>query len=402
MQPLGRAGALVVTAAAALVLGAASPALARTSGVEPQSTLRPADLIPDASWHGRPIKRPDPSPIQVRQPVGSTVIRDGAGRGQASGSAAVREVQRRLRTLGYRTGAVDGVFGPRTRSSVGWFQVKHRLPTTGVVDGRTLGALRLRTHAVEAPASAPAPHGDPAPRVARPLHEPATVPRLDPPPAAPRPEPGRQDPGLALPMLLLALALALIAVAAFATWLRSGARLPELAKLRRNLPKRAQAPRVPARTSAPRRGRSAPGGAVAAHTNGSRRQVIGYAVGRDERDFARQQRAMQRVCGERGWTLSAVVKDREAGDRKRRRRPGLAHVLGQVAAGGVGQVVVGRLHSLASSPGELAVLLEWCRRRDVGLLALDVGLDTSTADGRLAARCIGAVGHDAVRAGGVR
>jgi peptidoglycan hydrolase-like protein with peptidoglycan-binding domain len=427
-QPLRRVGALVVTAAAALVLGPVPAALAQTSGVEQQATLRPADLIPDASWQGRPIKRPDSRPIQVRQPVGSTVIREGAGSGRPSGSAAVREVQRRLHALGYRTGPVDGIFGPRTRSSVGWFQIKHRLRPTGVVDGSTLNALRFRTAAiaaVAAPASSPAPHGDPAPRVARPVHPapaavprpldpapatvprplhpaPATVPRPDAgPAAAPRPNADREPSEVGLPLLLVALAAALVAVATLATWLREGARLPDGAQLRRLLPNPARTARVPARPTASGRGRP-PGRAVAAHTNGHGRQVIGYALGRDERDCARQQRAMQRVCGERGWTLSAVIKEREVRGRKRQRRPGLARVLRQVAAGGVGQLVIGRLHSLASTPGELAVLLEWCRRREVGLIALDVGLDTTTADGRLAARCLGAVGHDAVRAGGVR
>jgi DNA invertase Pin-like site-specific DNA recombinase len=97
---------------------------------------------------------------------------------------------------------------------------------------------------------------------------------------------------------------------------------------------------------------------------------------------------MERICGERGWTLSALVKER---DGKQRRKPGRAHVLKQLNGGHAGQLIVGRLHSLARTPGELAVLLEWCRRRDVGLVALDVGLDTTTADGRLAARSLAAM-----------
>jgi peptidoglycan hydrolase-like protein with peptidoglycan-binding domain len=424
MHPLERAGALVVTAAAALVLGVASPALASTSGTEAQSTAAPADLIPEASWHGRPIKRPDPNPIQLRKPVSSTVIREGAGFLQAGGpSDAVRDVQRRLRALGYRPGPVDGAFGPRTRSSVAWFQIKHRLPPTGVVDGTTLDLLLFRTHgapisapvvAVATPlpdlapgsprpeaASAPQPQPEPVPRLARAPQAPAAVPRPDAAPVAPRPDPDPQESGLALTLQLLAILSALVVVAVFASWLRGGAPRPERAQLRRILPKRAQTKRVPARSPASRRGRPTPG-AVAAHTNGNGRQVIGYAVGRDERDFVRQQRAIERVCGEHGWTLTALVKERESADRKRRRRPGLAHVLGQVAAGGVGRLIVGRLHSLASSPTELAALLEWCRRREVDLVALDVGLDTSTADGRIASRCLGAVSNGAARASGVR
>jgi hypothetical protein len=398
MQPRGRAGALVVTAAVACVLGSASTALASTSGAEAQSTARPADLIPDASWHGRPIQRPDSSPLTVTQPASSTVVRQGAGSGRTGGSEAVRDIQVRLRALGYRPGPVDGIFGPRTHSSVAWFQIKHRLPATGAVDGTTLNVLRFRTHGLPGAATAaprpeaatgfaPPPlarvaHGDPPPRVVL-LPELAPVPRATPAPVAARPQPAhKHQPAGALALLLLGLALALIVVAAITTWLRSGARLPQFRKV---FAPREQAERVPARPSVSRRGR--PGNGAVADSNGHApgRKAIGYAMGRRDRDFARQRRAMERICGERGWSLSALVKER---DGKQRRKPGRAHVLKQLNGGNASQLIVGRLASLARTPGELAVLLEWCRRRNVGLVALDVGLDTTTADGRLAARSL--------------
>jgi hypothetical protein len=37
-------------------------------------------------------------------------------------------------------------------------------------------------------------------------------------------------------------------------------------------------------------------------------------------------------------------------------------------------------------------VLDWCTRHGVELVAVDVGLDTSTRDGRLAARCLLAAG----------
>jgi peptidoglycan hydrolase-like protein with peptidoglycan-binding domain len=401
-----------VTAATACVLGFASTALASTSGAEAQSTARPADLIPDASWNGRPIKRPDPSPLQVSRPAASTLVRQGAGFRQTGGSDAVRDIQRRLRALGYRPGPVDGMFGPRTHSSVAWFQIKHRLPVTGAVDGTTLDILRFRTRAlpaaavpvaiapplrpeaaVTATAQPPIAHGDPTPAVVRLPHL-APVPRPEPAATAAK-RPAHHESSAALVMLLAGLALALIAIAALSTWLRSGARLPDRAQLRKVVPTRtrAQAKRVPARPSASRRGRPS-NGAVADNPAG---QAIGYAVGRSDRDFARQKRAMERICGERGWTLSALVKERDAGGRKQRRKPGLAHVLKQLSAGGASQLIVGRLQSLARTPADLAVLLEWCAKRGVGVVALDVGLDTTTADGRLAARCLGRVGAPPAR-----
>jgi peptidoglycan hydrolase-like protein with peptidoglycan-binding domain len=47
-----------------------------------------------------------------------------------------------LTRLGYRPGAVDGRFGPRTEAAVIDFQIKHGLRTTGVVGSRTLLDLR--------------------------------------------------------------------------------------------------------------------------------------------------------------------------------------------------------------------------------------------------------------------
>src|SRR3954470_6935959 len=178
MQPRGRLGALVVTAAAALVMGSASTALASTSGAEAQSPAQPAGLITAASWHGRAIQRPDRTRIQLQEPTSSTLIRQGAGLHNLAGSKDVPDVQRRLIALGYRPGPVDGAFGPRTHSAVAWFQIKHRLRPTGAVDGHTLNLLRYRTHGLPR-ASAPAPDAAPATR----------TPKLDAAPAAPTPKP---------------------------------------------------------------------------------------------------------------------------------------------------------------------------------------------------------------------
>jgi peptidoglycan hydrolase-like protein with peptidoglycan-binding domain len=411
LQPRGRFGALVVTAAAVATLGFASPALASTSGVEAQSTVKPADLIPDASWHGRAIRRPDRTRTQLREPTGSVLLQQGAGLRRPGGSGAVREVQRRLLALGYRIGPADGAFGPRTRSSVAWFQIKHRLPATGAVDGATLGLLRFRTHGVPTrtvagadrsvgppPAAAESPEAAPQ---ARPVQAPPARPVQAPParPVQAPHRPARADAGSSTLLTVFALGLALLMVAALAQALQTQSPFVSGAQIRTALRKLG---RAPARSAADRRGR--PGGAVAARpspprarngaspaVSGSGGRVIGYAVGATDGDVARQFGAMERVCGERGWTLAALVRERASGGRDRERRPGLAHVLAQIRAGDVAQLVVGRLQSLARSPAELATLLEWCGRRGVGVVALDVGLDTSTAEGRLAARCLGAV-----------
>jgi putative peptidoglycan binding protein len=111
------------------------------------SAASPTWLDPQAGWHGRAIERPL-APVAQNRPASTsltTALSAGAGFGTASGSGAVRRVQRALRELGYGVGAVDGRFGPRTRSAVGWFQRKHGLTIDGVVGPRTLERLRART-----------------------------------------------------------------------------------------------------------------------------------------------------------------------------------------------------------------------------------------------------------------
>jgi DNA invertase Pin-like site-specific DNA recombinase len=64
----------------------------------------------------------------------------------------------------------------------------------------------------------------------------------------------------------------------------------------------------------------------------------------------------------------------------------LSFALDQATREPSSRLVVGRLEHLGKSLREVAALLAWCARHHVALVALDVGLDTGTAEGRLAAR----------------
>src|SRR3954468_23164292 len=139
-----------------------SPALASGSASRPGSVaaVRP---LPAASWHGRPIRHPQPVPgaaaLAAWSPRGvRPALRIGAGYGRPNGLAAVRRVQRLLHRIGYRSGPVDGLFGPRTRASVQWFQIKHGLRPTGEAGSATVALLRLR-----AAGAALSPHAGPPP-----------------------------------------------------------------------------------------------------------------------------------------------------------------------------------------------------------------------------------------------
>ncbi len=108
----------------------------------------PTWLDPQAGWHGRAIERPlvPGSAARAVSASASTLptVSVGAGLGTPNGSVAVRRVQRALRELGYGVGRVDGRFGLRTRSAVGWFQRKHGLTVDGVAGPQTLERLRAR------------------------------------------------------------------------------------------------------------------------------------------------------------------------------------------------------------------------------------------------------------------
>lgn len=65
---------------------------------------------------------------------------------QGSTGSTVREIQTRLKTWGYYTGSVDGIFGPLTESAVRFFQRKHGLAVDGIVGKQTAAAIGVPLH----------------------------------------------------------------------------------------------------------------------------------------------------------------------------------------------------------------------------------------------------------------
>jgi DNA invertase Pin-like site-specific DNA recombinase len=62
--------------------------------------------------------------------------------------------------------------------------------------------------------------------------------------------------------------------------------------------------------------------------------------------------------------------------------------LERLAGPGPSRLVVSKLEHLSGSPGDLTALFEWFRRNDVHVIATDVGLDTTTPQGRRAAKSV--------------
>jgi peptidoglycan hydrolase-like protein with peptidoglycan-binding domain len=81
----------------------------------------------------------------------------GSGYSRPGGSGLVREVQRRLRSTGFRPGPVDGLFGPRTERAVRAFQESRDLDPDGTVRGETLRRLRGNVAQQTSSDIAPAP-----------------------------------------------------------------------------------------------------------------------------------------------------------------------------------------------------------------------------------------------------
>ncbi|MDF9408421.1 peptidoglycan-binding protein [Pelotomaculum isophthalicicum JI] len=55
--------------------------------------------------------------------------------------AAIKAIQLRLVNLGYDTGGIDGIYGPKTMSAVILFQESHNLIVDGIVGPQTRAAL---------------------------------------------------------------------------------------------------------------------------------------------------------------------------------------------------------------------------------------------------------------------
>jgi peptidoglycan hydrolase-like protein with peptidoglycan-binding domain len=149
------------------------------------------------------------------------VLARGSGYETATGSDAVRVLQRRLRRLGNPPGPIDGLYGPLTEGAVKRFQQRHGLAVDGIVGRQTKQTLytpaaqpsAAPTHHDTQPdrleRKSPAPHAGAEsagePQHARPA--PTGVASRDGPKHAPAPPTGVIALVVALSMLLLAVLL---------------------------------------------------------------------------------------------------------------------------------------------------------------------------------------------------
>ena len=336
------------------------------------------------------------------------VLAEGAGMG-GHPSAAVRHVQRVLRSRGYSLGrpGADGRFGPLTTSAVRLLQSDRGLPDDGIVGPQTRRAIERRaqrpssTHknGSSSRTTQPAPTAAAKPRAA-----PTTVVVKD---------HGDGAGWLAVIAAALAALCVGLAVARRRTDPQPASQPPAIVPVAHELylegasaeesigrfRGRAVATTVAGPGNDPTQGRTwylvddvrkpAP---VWVRQDDVRRMpsglqpgepVIGYATvstKADRTDADGSVREIEAACERASWELAEVVTDRESG--RGLERPGLAYAMEQIAAGKARGLVVSDLRRLSRSIVDLGRLMEWFREAGAGLIALDLGVDTSTPAGQ--------------------
>lgn len=118
-------------------------------------------------------------------------------------------------------------------------------------------------------------------------------------------------------------------------------------------------------------------------------------------EFDAQLDAIERYCGDHGWELVEVVRDVDTGARDLERL-GLLYALDKIGRGEASCIVVSELGRLSGSAADLGGVLDRLERSDGRLVALDIGLDTASPEGRVAAEALASVSsweHDRTRTG---
>jgi DNA invertase Pin-like site-specific DNA recombinase len=104
-----------------------------------------------------------------------------------------------------------------------------------------------------------------------------------------------------------------------------------------------------------------------------------------------QRSTVLREAQRRDWNLVAVEVDAGASGKSLSGRPALDEALDAVRSGRADVLVVAKLDRLSRSVADFAALLDRAQREGWGLVALDLGVDTTTPAGELVANVMAAV-----------
>jgi hypothetical protein len=328
--------------------------------------------------------------------AGTGVLEQGLGM-KAQPSVRVMALQRALERRGYGLGRRDGRFGPRTAHALRRFQRAQRLRVDGIVGPRTRAAIRRTSKAIIAQRDAArepaAPRVVDAPAMVTPTPFIAAHPRpQNARRSGPQTEPVALDSGPAWwrSPLLVGVLVALLAVsgAIAATRLRRSERAAKyyrayLARARMQPPAMQLPAGDPSRLVALPAGREGDmaRNVMREHADApvTRGPAIGYVSGADGLggpDAGRSERAIERICARDGWDLVDVVADDEAGSAVE-----IWAALARIEDGEARALVVSDARLLGRDV-DLGDVVQRLDAADAALVAIDLGLDTSTAHGR--------------------
>ncbi|MGH2823395.1 MAG: peptidoglycan-binding protein, partial [Thermoleophilaceae bacterium] len=373
-------------------------------------------------------------------------LRRGAGYTEPAGSQHVRELQRELRRSGLRPGPVDGVFGPRTEAAVIRLEHNRGLPQDGVVDARTRRALSTGR-----PGGEPSRPVDRRPAPADPT-TPTTIQmtRTEPPEGGvewlvitalmalglgalagllvSRLRPAPSAPAVALARGVVAEGIARASsIGRFRGQVhalvlgRRGLRRTEDARYLVSDPDKplpfwvdheevarlldpAEVEHVPAKSDEDHSETTAAEPETAAAEPDPAPtpvpelvRVLGYVTVETNGDpkasaMPEQAAEIDSLCERRGWHLVEVVRDVNGAGGGTLRRPGLVYAVERIAKGEASCLVVSQLSRLSHSAAELSRILELLARSGGRLVVMDVGLDTASEAGRIAAISLMRVG----------
>jgi DNA invertase Pin-like site-specific DNA recombinase len=137
-------------------------------------------------------------------------------------------------------------------------------------------------------------------------------------------------------------------------------------------------------------------------------RVLGYVrVSTDDQHasgggLAAQRTAIRSECERRGWQLVAIVGEDSGASSATLDRAGLQRVLDRLDAGEADVLVVAKLDRLSRSVAQSAVVMDRAKRRGWKFVALDLGVDTTSAAGELVANVMASVAQWERRAIGER